>query len=99
MEHSEYFERQFLYSSLLWTCSVTGRTGLTYSEALKSEQESKALLSTIPTVLQKVMLHLMTYMNNFSTNVTLSILIEYTNLRYFIGEHVQISPKNKKLVL
>ncbi|OTF75420.1 bromodomain adjacent to zinc finger domain protein 1A-like protein, partial [Euroglyphus maynei] len=95
LSYDEYFERQFLYSSLLWTCSVTGRTGLTYSEALKSEQESKALLSTIPTVLQKVMLHLMTYMNNFSTNVTLSILIEYTNLRYFIGEHVQISPKNK----
>ena len=87
---SEYFERNMLCSSLFWTCSVTGKSGLTYAEALKSERESQTLLSSVPRVLQKVMLHLMKYMNNFSTNVVLSILLEFTNLRYFIGENVQI---------
>lgn len=84
-----------LYSSLLWTCSITGKTGLTYADAIKSEKESQILVSSIPRVLQKALLHLTKYMDNFSLNIVLTILTEYTNLRYFIGENVHVVSNNK----
>lgn len=37
----------------------------------------------------------MNHINNFSTNVVLAILFDYTNMRYFIGETIQILSKNK----
>ncbi|KAI7690064.1 Bromodomain adjacent to zinc finger domain protein 1A, partial [Sarcoptes scabiei] len=94
--YDEFYERHSLYNSLLWTCSVTGKTGLTYLQALKSESDSRNLLSTIPNLLQKILLHLMTYLKNFSTNVTLSLLTEFTNFRFFIGETIQISLSNNR---
>lgn len=36
--HDEFFERYLFCNSLIWTCSRTGKSGLTYEEALKSEQ-------------------------------------------------------------
>lgn len=95
----EFYDRQVLCTSDLWTCSVTGKSGLTYTEALNCEKESRMMLASIPRVLRKVLLHLMTYLDNFSTNVVISLLFEFANLRYFIGEHVQIVSKNKRYVL
>lgn len=40
----------------------------------------------------------MTYLKNFSTNVTLSLLTEFTNFRFFIGETIQISLSNNRSV-
>ena len=44
---SEYFERTILCNSLVWTCSLTRKSGLTYSEALQSEEKAiKSLKSS-----------------------------------------------------
>ncbi len=83
---------------MLWTCSVTGKTNLTYADAIRSEKEHQTILSTIPRVLQKVILYLMKFINNFSTNVTLAVLFDFTNMRFFIGEMVFIqSTVNNKM--
>lgn len=98
LTYDEYFERQILCSSMLWTCSVTGKTNLTYADAIRSEKEHQTILSTIPRVLQKVILYLMKFINNFSTNVTLAVLFDFTNMRFFIGEMVFIqSTVNNKI--
>lgn len=38
--HDDYFSRYLQVQSLVWTCSRTGRSGLTYEEALESEQST-----------------------------------------------------------
>lgn len=94
---SEFYERYALCTRPSWTCSVTGKTGLTYAQALQSERDSTQTLSSIPRVLQRALLHLVTYMDaDFSLNMTLGALCEYTSHRYFIGETVRIGGKNKK---
>lgn len=37
--HDEFFDRFLFCNSLIWTCSRTGKSGLTYKEALDSEQQ------------------------------------------------------------
>lgn len=36
--HDEFFDRFLYCNSLIWTCEKTGKSGLTYQEALESEQ-------------------------------------------------------------
>lgn len=37
-----------LTSSMVWTCSFTGKPNLTYAEALESEKEAKDILRQFP---------------------------------------------------
>lgn len=37
--HDEFFDRFLYCNSLIWTCSRTGKSGLTFKEALDSEQQ------------------------------------------------------------
>uniref|UniRef100_A0A915KQH4 WAC domain-containing protein n=1 Tax=Romanomermis culicivorax TaxID=13658 RepID=A0A915KQH4_ROMCU len=37
-KYDDYFNRTILLNSMVWTCSVTGKSGLTYEEAAKSEK-------------------------------------------------------------
>lgn len=39
--HDEFFERFLYCNSLIWTCGRTGKSGLTYAEALESEQQGR----------------------------------------------------------
>lgn len=45
----EFAERIILCNSLVWACEETGRSGLTYSEAVESEKNAKKLLHKFPT--------------------------------------------------
>ncbi len=55
---SEYFERTILCNSLVWTCSLSGKSGLTYSEALQSEEKAIQSLKSFPRLLEKVIVYL-----------------------------------------
>lgn len=37
----DFFQRQIALSSMVWTCSITGKTGLTFEEALDSEKNAQ----------------------------------------------------------
>lgn len=60
MAFSEYFERTILCNSLVWTCALSGKTGLTYTEALQSEDKARQLVSSFPKILEKVIIYLAT---------------------------------------
>ncbi|KAJ8963181.1 hypothetical protein NQ318_018646 [Aromia moschata] len=44
----EFSERMFLCNSMVWTCSMTGKSNLTYQEALESEENAKQSLKEFP---------------------------------------------------
>lgn len=46
--YEEYVERVALYSQPVWTCKLTGHTGLTYPDALQSEEAARRSLELFP---------------------------------------------------
>ena len=40
-DYEEFFERTILCNSLVWSCAITGKAGLTFEEALESEQAAR----------------------------------------------------------
>ena len=50
----EFFERVIVCNSLVWTCGVTGRPGLTYAEAIACEKKALAIIDRFPEHLRLV---------------------------------------------
>jgi bromodomain adjacent to zinc finger domain protein 1A len=95
--NSEYFERTILCNSLVWTCSLTGRTGLTYAEAIESEEKAVRLMEKFPNTLEKPILYLISLTKRGNIKDLIDDLFSYTKDRYFIGEHVILtSPQSPK---
>lgn len=44
----EFAERIILCNSLVWACEETGKSGLTYLEALEHEKNARKLLNDFP---------------------------------------------------
>ena len=40
-DYESFFQRTILCNSLVWSCSVTGKSNLTYDEAVESEQKAR----------------------------------------------------------
>ncbi|KAL3994071.1 ATP-utilizing chromatin assembly and remodelling N-terminal family protein [Acanthocheilonema viteae] len=56
--YDDFFQRQIALSSMVWTCSVTGKTGLTFEEALDSEKNAQETLKTYPPSFARPILYL-----------------------------------------
>ncbi|XP_053667720.1 bromodomain adjacent to zinc finger domain protein 1A-like [Anopheles marshallii] len=50
--YDDFFNRTMLLSSTVWSCAMTGRSNLTYRDALESERSAKRTLKTFPTALK-----------------------------------------------
>ena len=90
LDYDEYFERTILCNSLVWTCVLTGKTGLTYTEAQESETKAKKVLAQIPQALERAILFLITLTKRGNIKDLLDDLFSFTKDRYFIGENVLI---------
>lgn len=89
-DYDEYFERTILCNSLVWTCTLTGKTGLTFAEALESEIKAKKILAQIPVALVKGILYLLTLTRRGNIKDLIDDLFSFVRDRYFIGETVLI---------
>ena len=57
-DYDEFFQRTILCNSLVWSCAITGKSNLTYEEAMESEKKARKRLGTLPKPLKKGMLWL-----------------------------------------
>jgi bromodomain adjacent to zinc finger domain protein 1A len=87
---SEYFERTILCNSLVWTCALSGKTGLTYSEALHSEEKARLSIISFPRLLEKIILFLTLYTKRGNIKDLLDDVFIFMKDRYFIGETVSV---------
>lgn len=94
--HRQFFERIILCNSLVWTCSITGRPGLTYQEALECEERARKQLSSFPDYLQKPILFLATLTHRSRLNELNDDVFSYGKERYFIGEVVDVTLRSDK---
>ncbi|VDN05609.1 unnamed protein product [Thelazia callipaeda] len=83
--YENFFLRQISLSSMIWTCSVTGKTGLTFEEALESEKSAKDTLKTYPSSFAKPLLYLV---HKLSCRGRMEDLVN--DIYYFVKDHYLI---------
>uniref|UniRef100_A0A6B2E558 Bromodomain adjacent to zinc finger domain protein 1A n=1 Tax=Phlebotomus kandelakii TaxID=1109342 RepID=A0A6B2E558_9DIPT len=94
-KHEDYFERVMLINSMLWTCALTGKSNLTYSEALESEQNARESLSSFSKPLKAAVVVIASYTRRSGVLDLMEELYSYMKDRYFKGEEVIYCPKNE----
>lgn len=83
---SAFFERIILCNSLVWSCAITGRSGMTFQEAEECEQKAKRNLSTFQDSLKKPLLYLATLTHRSRLNDLNDDIFLFAKDRFFIGE-------------
>lgn len=84
----EFFERIILCNSLVWSCSITGKAGLTYQEAVESEEKALKNIASFPAALQKPLLFLAEKTKRSRLADLNDDVFMFAKDRYFIGEIV-----------
>ncbi|XP_067895406.1 bromodomain adjacent to zinc finger domain protein 1A isoform X2 [Heterodontus francisci] len=89
--YDDFFERTILCNSLVWSCAITGKPGLTYQEALESESKARQNLQNFPEPLVVPILYLTTLACCSRLHELCDDLYMYTKDRYFAGEIVEVT--------
>ncbi|KAJ0173447.1 hypothetical protein K1T71_010596 [Dendrolimus kikuchii] len=88
-DYEEYCERIILVNSMVWTCEMTGKNNLTYSEALQSEKAARRMLRDFPMELRIPILYLAMKTNRCSFAEMSEDVFNFVRDRYFVGEIVE----------
>uniref|UniRef100_A0A4W5MWB1 Bromodomain adjacent to zinc finger domain protein 1A n=1 Tax=Hucho hucho TaxID=62062 RepID=A0A4W5MWB1_9TELE len=88
--YDEFFERTILCNSLVWSCAVTGKPGLTYLEALESEKRGRRSLQSFPSALVVPLLHLTALTYRTRLHEICDDVYSYARERFFPGEIVDV---------
>lgn len=98
--YEAFFQRQITLNSLVWTCSATGKSGLTYEEALESEKNAQEALETFPDHFGIPVLYLV---HKLSFRGRLEDLVNdvymFIKDRYFVGEECAYRRKRTARIL
>ncbi|XP_069119018.1 bromodomain adjacent to zinc finger domain protein 1A-like [Argopecten irradians] len=89
-DYEEFFERIILCNSLVWSCSITGRAGLTYQEAIECEEKALKNLATFPGYLQKPVLFLANLTHRTRLVDMNDDIFVFAKDRFFIGEVAEV---------
>ncbi|KAK2892310.1 bromodomain adjacent to zinc finger domain protein 1A isoform X2 [Channa argus] len=92
--YDEFFERTILCNSLVWSCALTGRAGLTYLEALESERRAKQNLQNFPQCLVVPLLHLASLSHRCRLTELCEDVYTFVKDRFFPGETVDVTGRN-----
>lgn len=90
-DYEDYSERMFLYNSMVWTCSMTGKSNLTYQEALDSEENAKQCLKEFSMDLRIPTLFLASKTQRSGFADMVEDVFMFMKDRYFIGENLETS--------
>uniref|UniRef100_A0A8P4G4T2 Bromodomain adjacent to zinc finger domain protein 1A n=1 Tax=Dicentrarchus labrax TaxID=13489 RepID=A0A8P4G4T2_DICLA len=92
--YDEFFERTILCNSLVWSCALTGRAGLTYLEAVESERRAKQSLQSFPPALVVPLLHLAALSRRCRLTELCEDVHAFVKDRFFPGETVDVTVRN-----
>ncbi|XP_034001977.1 bromodomain adjacent to zinc finger domain protein 1A, partial [Trematomus bernacchii] len=92
--YDDFFERTILCNSLVWSCSLTGRSSLTYLEALESERRARLSLQSFSQVLLVPLLHLAALSHRARLSELCEDVHSFVKDRYFPGETLDVTVRN-----
>ncbi|XP_041122290.1 bromodomain adjacent to zinc finger domain protein 1A-like [Polyodon spathula] len=93
-DYDEFFERTILCNSLVWSCAITGKPGLTYQEALECEKRARQNLQSFPEPLIMPLLYLTTLTRRSRLHDICDDVFTYVKDRFFAGETVDVISTN-----
>lgn len=86
-----------LISSIVWSCSITGKPNLTYAEALESEKQARRLLRTFPAAVKGPFLMVASKTKRSSFNEMLEDVFGFIKDHFFEQEIVDaMEPSGRK---
>jgi len=89
LDYDQFFQRTILCNSLVWSCSITGKSNLTFEEATESEHKARKRIGNLPKSLKKGILWLAAHTKRGRMNEVADDVHEFTKQRYFKGEIVE----------
>jgi hypothetical protein len=92
-----FHERQMHYNLRVWSCRITGRSSLTYEEALKSEEDFISLLSKFPLHHLKILVR-QVHGENALLDVLSTKICKLLQSIHFPNEYVRWKGKTVKIV-
>ncbi|KAG0242609.1 ATP-utilizing chromatin assembly and remodelling N-terminal-domain-containing protein [Mortierella sp. GBAus27b] len=88
--YEDYVNRFFFYQQKNWQCETTGRSGLTYEQALESEQKEKSMVANkFPPQLRKPLLEFVQFQTTRIDGVVDEAYTKFKNL-YYQNEPVNV---------
>ncbi|CAG0890058.1 unnamed protein product [Cyprideis torosa] len=89
LDYDEYFQREILCNSLVWGCELTGKTNLTYEEALLSEEKARRSLKSFPFVLKRAIAYAASQTQRGRIGDVWDDVFFYIRDRFFIDEETE----------
>ena len=77
----------------MWDCEYTGKSGCTYAVALKSENDAKRQMDSLPRAIQRTIVTLIHNVIRSAVHGLSEELTGYLRERYQLGEVVEYSKK------
>lgn len=74
---------------MVWSCSMTGKSSLTYAEALKSENAARKSIRDFPVELRTPVLYLASKTTRTGFIDMAEDVFSYVKDRFFVGEMVE----------
>lgn len=87
--YEEYSERVMECNCMTWTCAITGKSELTYQEALDSEEKALKNIKDFAPELRTPVLYLASLTSATHFSELADIVFNFVKNRYFVGESVQ----------
>ena len=85
-----------LTNSVIWQCALTGRSDLTYQEALDSEKNARKLVRQFPTALRSPITLIASLTKRSSLQKLVDDVFNFVKDRYYIDEKIDASNTNGK---
>lgn len=89
---SDFFERQYLCNSSVWSCEITGQQNLSYQEALDSEREARHSMSLLPEAHKEAILWLLHQRPQTSMKNVIEKSWNFIKERFLVGEELDYYP-------
>ncbi|XP_041767068.1 bromodomain adjacent to zinc finger domain protein 1A-like [Anopheles merus] len=97
-DYDDFFNRTMLLSSTVWSCAMTGRSNLTYADALESEKAAKRTLKSFPTALKGPILLIASRTKRTAIHELASDVHGYAKDVFFKGETVYTKAADSETV-
>lgn len=81
---------------MVWTCALSGKSNLTYAEALEHEQVAREQIKNFPHELKIPVLYMASIIKRLIYNELVDEVFTFIKDRFFVGEHVEAFVKDNK---
>jgi len=87
--YEEFYRRTILYNSLVWSCSITEKGGLTYQEAKDCEKSVHKKIKKIPKAVKIAIYFLVSKVKRRKIDQLTDVVYNFIKEQYFVGEEVE----------